>query len=43
VMERHALPTHRLDVELTETELMHDIERMEAILYEVVPEIRTRR
>ncbi|MFI9653740.1 diguanylate cyclase, partial [Guyparkeria sp. GHLCS8-2] len=32
VMERHALPTHRLDVELTETELMHDIERMEAIL-----------
>ena len=33
VMGRHDVPTHLLDVELTETELMHDIERMEELLH----------
>jgi len=33
VMGRYDLPTHLLDVELTETELMHDIERMEELLH----------
>ena len=35
VMGRHGLPTHLMDVEITETELMHDMERMEAVLHQL--------